>query len=137
MFVHLSEIIPKRISDTIVTTKKLNTLSLRSGETTNWDQMKRMYKHSGGAILSKSTGKYCERQNFRCKICLREFSRIYEAIRHELTVHSAKVRCIYCSKSLKVANRRDLQKRHLLTKCPIFAAYKMDIKSICIADCFK
>eukprot|EP00835_Amoeboradix_gromovi_P007040 NODE_1013_length_2220_cov_0.669967.p2 type:complete len:167 gc:universal NODE_1013_length_2220_cov_0.669967:1636-1136(-) len=63
----------------------------------------------------------------QCSICMRTFNRKYELERHLKTVHVEPVKCAYCLKHLKLLNRKDMQKKHLMFRCNEFLASGDDV----------
>ncbi len=66
----------------------------------------------------------------QCHICLRTFNRKYELERHLKTVHVEPVKCGFCLKHLKLMNRRDMQRKHLMFRCPEYLASGVDIDAV-------
>eukprot|EP00834_Sanchytrium_tribonematis_P006026 NODE_411_length_7931_cov_0.531920.p5 type:complete len:161 gc:universal NODE_411_length_7931_cov_0.531920:4254-4736(+) len=65
-----------------------------------------------------------------CSLCLRTFNRKYELERHLKTVHVEPVKCAFCLKNLKLMNRKDMQKKHLMFRCNEFISSGQDIDMV-------
>ena len=52
------------------------------------------------------------------------------------TVHVDKVTCIFCERALKVANRKDMQKKHLQFKCAPFMKSNQNVDKVDLSSCF-
>ena len=63
----------------------------------------------------------------QCRLCKKTFHNDHAKKRHIQTVHTAAIRCLYCSKSLKIAGRPDLLKQHLVRCKPFKKVHKGNI----------
>ena len=129
VLIHLSDILPLDLVRILKTHKPAplpkTTQNSDIESKPDWDALKLQYE-------LQNPGK----KQFFCNDCQRGFSRIYELDRHMKTVHVDKVICTFCSRPLKVANRKDMQRKHLQYKCIPFIKTNQSIDRVDLVKCF-
>eukprot|EP00834_Sanchytrium_tribonematis_P005816 NODE_379_length_8451_cov_0.593630.p8 type:complete len:136 gc:universal NODE_379_length_8451_cov_0.593630:2122-2529(+) len=128
VLLHLTELVPHDIVELLQTHKPVEfvrSASIDNDSKPDWEALKQQYE-------LQNPGK----KQFFCQDCQRGFSRIYELDRHIKTVHVEKVTCVYCHRALKVANRKDMQRKHLQFKCAPFLRLDESVDNVDLSKCF-